>query len=257
MRIKRALSLAGFSLWLVSAILQLGGCSSTPQPAEADGRSRVPANDASRVQALQQRVHADRQLLSDNGLLRAQVDALQTKLHEMTSIVREALLVPPAPRPSPASMPVLVPVPAAPSPAASSLPMAARSLPAYDYVADATGAVIRVFYAVAGTEFASSEQVAFALSASVQGAERIEVRGYTDSDVATAADQRIAQARAEKARRWLIQNGVEASRISTKSFAAGHFLADNSTVEGRSKNRRVDIDIHAQRLAGNSGTSGN
>lgn len=114
MKIKRAMSLASFSLCMVGTVIQLSGCASVPKPAEADGSSRVPANDAGRVQALQQRVSADRQLLNENNLLRAQVDVLQTKLNEMTAIVREALMLPPAPRPQPAPVPVPAPPVASP-----------------------------------------------------------------------------------------------------------------------------------------------
>jgi outer membrane protein OmpA-like peptidoglycan-associated protein len=251
MKIKRAMSLAGFSLCMVGAAVQLGGCSSVPKPAEADGSSRVPANDAARVQALQQRVSADRQLLSENNLLRAQVDVLQTKLNEMTSIVREALTLPPAPRPLPA------PVPVQPPPVASPQSMAKPDLPAYAYTTNSSGVVIRVFHPFARTEFEPSEQVAQALRASVRGADKIEVRGHTDSNVVNPIDKLIAIERAEKARTWLINNGAEGSKISTKYFTAGNFLVENKTPQGRSMNRRVEIDIHNQQLAGNRVASSN
>lgn len=251
MKIKRVMSLAGFSLCMVGAAVQLGGCSSVPKPAEADGSSRVPANDATRVQALQQRVNADRQLLSENNLLRAQVDVLQTKLNEMTSIVREALTLPPAPRPAPA------PVPVQPPAAASPQSMAKPDLPAYAYATNSSGVVIRVFHPFARTEFEPSEQVAQALRASVRGADKIEVRGHTDSNVVNPIDKLIAIERAEKARTWLINNGAEGSKISTKYFTAGNFLVENKTPQGRSMNRRVEIDIHNQQFAGNRVASSN
>lgn len=251
MKIKRAMSLAGLSLCIVGAGVQLGGCSSVPKPAEADGSSRVPANDATRVQALQQRVNADRQLLSENNLLRAQVDVLQTKLNEMTSIVREALTLPPAPRPAPA------PVPVQPPTAASPQSMATPDLPSYAYVTNSSGVVIRVFHPFARTEFEPSEQVAQALRASVRGADQIEVRGHTDSNVVNPIDKLIAIERAEKARTWLINNGAEGSKIRTKYFTAGNFLVENKTPEGRSMNRRVEIDIRNQQLGGKHVASSN
>jgi len=247
MKLKRAMSLASFSLCMVGAAVQLGGCSSVPKPAEADGNTRVPANDAKRVQALQQRVNADRLLLSENNLLRAQVDVLQTKLNEMTSIVREALTLPSAPRPAP--------VPVQP-PAASPQSMAAPDLPAYAYSTN-SGVVIRVFHPFARTEFEPSEQVAQALRASVRTAEQIEVRGHTDSNVVNPIDKLIAIERAEKARTWLINNGAEGSKIRMKYFTAGNFLVENKTPQGRSMNRRVEIDIRNQQRAGKPVASGN
>ena len=250
MKFKRAMSLASFSLCMVGAAVQLGGCSSVPKPAEADGSTRVPANDATRVQALQHRVSADRQLLSENNLLRAQVDVLQTKLNEMTSIVREALTLPPAPRPAPAPVPVQPPT-------ASPQSMAAPDLPAYAYSTNSSGVVIRVFHPFARTEFEPSEQVAQALRASVRTAEQIEVRGHTDSNVVNPIDKLIAIERAEKARTWLINNGAEGSKIRTKYFTAGNFLVENKTPQGRSMNRRVEIDIRNQQLAGKHVASSN
>lgn len=250
MKLKRVMSLASFSLCIVGAAVQIGGCSSVPKPAEADGSTRVPANDATRVQALQQRVNADRQLLSENNLLRAQVDVLQTKLNEMTSIVREALTLPPAPRSAPAPVPVQ-------PPAASPQSMAAPDLPAYAYSTNSSGVVIRVFHPFARTEFEPSEQVAQALRASVRTAEKIEVRGHTDSNVVNPIDKLIAIERAEKARTWLINNGAEGSKIRTKYFTAGNFLVENKTPQGRSMNRRVEINISNQQLAGKHVASSN
>jgi outer membrane protein OmpA-like peptidoglycan-associated protein len=250
MKLKRAMSLASFSLCMVGAAVQLGGCSSVPKPAEADGSTRVPANDATRVHALQQRVNADRQLLSENNLLHAQVDVLRTKLNEMTSIVREALTLPPAPRAAPAPVPVQ-------PPAASPQSMAAPDLPAYAYATNSLGVVIRVFHPFARTEFEPSEQVAQALRASIRTAEQIEVRGHTDSNVVNPIDKLIAIDRAEKARTWLINNGAEGSKIRTKYFTAGNFLVENKTPQGRSMNRRVEIDIRNPQLASKHVASSN
>jgi outer membrane protein OmpA-like peptidoglycan-associated protein len=251
MKIKLAISLVSLSVFIAATASQLGGCSSVPKPAEADGSSRVPANDAMRVQALQQRVNADRQLLSDNNLLRAQVDVLQTKLIEMTTIVREALTLPSAPRAFPA------PVQVQPPPVGSPQSMAKPDLPAYAYATSSSGVVIRVFHPFARTEFEPSEQVAQALRAGVRGADKIEVRGHTDSNVVNPIDKLIAIERAEKARTWLINNGVEGSKISTKHFTAGNFLVENETPQGRSMNRRVEIDIRTQQLAVNRIASSN
>lgn len=250
MKFKRAMSLASFSLCLVGSVVQLGGCSSVPKPAEADGSSRVPANDEARVQALQQRVAADRQMLTENNLLKAQVDVLQAKLNEMTSLVREALLLPPAQRPAPIPVPV-------PPPAASPQSMAVPDLPSHAYATNPSGVVIRVFHPFARTEFEPNDQVAQVLRTSVRGAEKIEVSGHTDSNVVNPIDKLIAIERAEKARTWLINNGAEASKIKTRYFTAGNFFVENKTAQGRSMNRRVEIDIRNQQLAGRHVASSN
>lgn len=256
MKMTRAMSLAGLMVCMAGAALNLAGCSSVPKPAEADGSSRVPANDPERVQALQQKVASDRALLIENSLLRAQVDVLQQKLTEMTSIVREALLLPPASSASPqaAPAPASAPVPAAsqaqPQRQSMAAPAVMPTLPPHAYSTNASGVVIRVFHPFAHTEFAPSEEVAHALRAGVNGAERIEVRGHTDSNVVNPIDKLIAIERAEKARTWLINNGADAAKIQTRHFTAGHFLTENRTQQGRSLNRRVEIDIRNPQLNG-------
>jgi outer membrane protein OmpA-like peptidoglycan-associated protein len=252
MKIKRAMSLASLSVCMAGMVVGFGGCSSVPKPAVPDGSSRVPANEPERVQALQQRVAQDRALLTENNLLKAQVDVLQQKLTEMTTIVREALLLPPAAsaRAQAAPSPV-APAPAAPAAQPLRQSMALPSLPAHAYSTNASGVVIRVFHPFARTDFEPSEPVAQALRAGVQGAERIDVRGYTDSNVVNPIDRLIAIERAEKARTWLINNGAEAAKIYTQHFTARHFYTDNGTKQGRSLNRRVEIDIHNPQLNGN------
>jgi hypothetical protein len=249
MKVKRAMSLAGLTACMVGAMLNLGGCSSVPMPAEADGSSRVPANDPERVQALQHRVAADRALLTENNLLRAQVNVLQQKLNEMTTIVRESLLLPPAASMTPQAAPA--PIPAAPPVPLMHQSAITPTLPPHVYSTTASGVVIRVFHPFARTEFAPTEEVAQVLRASVKGAQRIEVHGHTDSSTVNPVDKLIAIERAEKARTWLISNGADAAKIQTRHFTAGHFLTENRTQQGRSLNRRVEIDIRNPQLNGN------
>lgn len=246
MNISRATSLTLLSACVTVALVSMGACSSVPKPAVADGSSRTPANDPARVQAIQQRVAQDRALLTDNNLLRAQVDALQQKLMEMTTIVREALTLPPAP----AQRPQVAPAPAT----SSTVPLSRQSmslqgLPSTAYSRNSTGMVIRVFHRFARTEFEPNEATAQMLRAGVRGAEHIDVTGHTDSNVVNPSDRVIANLRAEKARIWLINNGAEPQRISTHWFSAGQFLSENVTPEGRSLNRRVEIDVRNPTLS--------
>jgi OmpA family len=224
-------------LFLVCTAVFLAACSSTPtKPAMPDGGSRVAANDPERVKALQDRVATDRALLSENNLLKAQVTVLQLKLNEMTSIVREALVLPPAP--------AAVPAPAAPPAVAPMVPQStAPSLPSHAFKQTPDGVVIRVFHPFAKTDFEPSEIAAQTLRQSARNAQSIEVRGMTDSPVVNNIDKMIAIERAEKARIWLIDNGVSASKIRVRYFSAGQFLADNRTEAGRALNRRVEVDI--------------
>jgi outer membrane protein OmpA-like peptidoglycan-associated protein len=86
------------------------------------------------------------------------------------------------------------------------------------------------------------DQVAQALK---QVGERdIDVEGYTDSVGGEAQNQVLSQQRAEAVRSYLIGQGVPAGRVTARGMGEGRPLGDNSTVEGRAKNRRVEIVVH-------------
>jgi hypothetical protein len=231
---------------LLAATAALTACSSPPPvPATPDGSSRVPVNTPGRVQALQERVAADRALLSENNLLKAQVEVLQSKLNEVTNIVREVLVLPVAQKQPTHPTPPSAPAPTAPTsePVRPVDKLGSLKLPNGAYEVSNSGVVIRVFHDYARTDFEPSVEVARALREATRNADTVLVRGRTDSDTVDAVNRLIAIERAMKARAWLIDNGVEASKITTRFSSAGMFLSDNSTQSGRALNRRVEIDV--------------
>jgi outer membrane protein OmpA-like peptidoglycan-associated protein len=72
---------------------------------------------------------------------------------------------------------------------------------------------------------------------------RIEIAGHTDSTGSEETNQRLSELRAESVANWLIQNGVSSTRISTAGYGESRPVADNTTEEGRRKNRRTEISI--------------
>ena len=110
-------------------------------------------------------------------------------------------------------------------------------------IAGVAATIYRVRFGFAQADFTLSEEAKATLLPAARAARLINVRGRTDSAVADEANERIARARAEAARAFLIANGVEASRIRTFAQAAGGFVAPNNTEEGRAKNRRVEIEL--------------
>ena len=73
----------------------------------------------------------------------------------------------------------------------------------------------------------------------------IIVEGHTDSSGSDAYNMELSKNRAQAVTNYLSSNGIPASRIETNWFGEDQPKHDNSTAEGRSKNRRVELAIVA------------
>ena len=102
--------------------------------------------------------------------------------------------------------------------------------------------VFRVSESVGRTDFAPAPDFGKAIIQAAHAARTIVIRGRTDAEVADEMEGRIALERALKARAFLVGQGIDASKIGLKSLAAGGFIADNSSPQGRRLNRRVEIE---------------
>ncbi|MDP9132496.1 MAG: OmpA family protein [Nitrospirota bacterium] len=71
--------------------------------------------------------------------------------------------------------------------------------------------------------------------------DNVPIRGRLAKKFQTNVE--LSQARAESALRALTDGGMTAERIDAKGHADSRPIASNSTVEGRQKNRRVDIVV--------------
>ncbi|KPH57409.1 OmpA family protein [Novosphingobium aerophilum] len=71
----------------------------------------------------------------------------------------------------------------------------------------------------------------------------VDVYGHTDSTGSAAYNLDLSKRRADSVARYLISRGVSSARIQTKGMGKDYPVADNTTAEGRSKNRRVEIKI--------------
>lgn len=120
-----------------------------------------------------------------------------------------------------------------PQPALRAKPAAAQS--------DIT--VVSVSFKFNSTSFEPPANLQETLREFAPLADKIAVRGFTDSSQYSQPNLAIATSRAQSARRYLVRTGVEEDRISTSAQANGGFVADNSTNEGRAQNRRVEIEM--------------
>jgi outer membrane protein OmpA-like peptidoglycan-associated protein len=71
----------------------------------------------------------------------------------------------------------------------------------------------------------------------------ISVNGHTDSKGNPELNTKLSKQRAESVKRHLVKRGVENNRIYINGYGSSRPIADNNTVEGRQKNRRVEFKI--------------
>jgi len=67
--------------------------------------------------------------------------------------------------------------------------------------------------------------------------------GHTDSVGSDAYNQKLSIKRSEAVKAYLVSKGIEKSRVYTEGKGEKQPVADNKTGEGRSKNRRVEIEV--------------
>jgi outer membrane protein OmpA-like peptidoglycan-associated protein len=71
----------------------------------------------------------------------------------------------------------------------------------------------------------------------------INVSGHTDSKGTDAYNQGLSERRASSVGQYLVSQGVNTNRIATMGYGKAKPVADNSTEEGRARNRRVEIEL--------------
>ncbi|KAA9350055.1 OmpA family protein [Larkinella humicola] len=72
---------------------------------------------------------------------------------------------------------------------------------------------------------------------------RIEISGHTDNVGDPRLNLALSENRAKVITTYLIRNGVADGRIATKGYGGTQPIADNTTEEGRAKNRRVEFSV--------------
>ena len=71
----------------------------------------------------------------------------------------------------------------------------------------------------------------------------ILVVGHTDSSGADDYNMTLSRNRANAVSDYLLNHGIDNARITTRWFGETQPMSDNSTSEGRAKNRRVNVAI--------------
>ncbi|MDR0955188.1 MAG: OmpA family protein [Rikenellaceae bacterium] len=94
---------------------------------------------------------------------------------------------------------------------------------------------------------AISELSKFAVSLAQNPDTDVTINGHTDNTGSRAVNERLSLQRADAVENYLIGQGLNRSRFTANGLAYDVPVADNSTAEGRAKNRRVEIYLTASK----------
>jgi outer membrane protein OmpA-like peptidoglycan-associated protein len=77
---------------------------------------------------------------------------------------------------------------------------------------------------------------------------KVTVEGHTDSVGSDEFNQRLSEQRANSVRQYLVDSGFPSDLISSRGFGKTRPVADNSTADGRQRNRRVEMIVSGERI---------
>ena len=76
----------------------------------------------------------------------------------------------------------------------------------------------------------------------------VSIEGNTDNTGSAEHNMKLSQQRADNVKNFLVEQGIDEGRLTAKGLGMTMPVADNSTKEGRQKNRRVDLVIQDKAL---------
>ena len=197
----------------IPLLLLLASCSSPPKPPTVDESQKRPANTAMSVelQVCRNDLQNTRILAAESGRI---ADSTTATLHQLAARQQAiaALQAPPlAPAPAPASRP---------------------------------NSVFAVRFEFGSTRLAMPAELSAALVEEARSAPLVVLKGRTDGTTDSLAEGRIARERAAAVRDFLIEAGVDVSRIRATWQPVGDHAAENTDAGGRALNRRVEIEVY-------------
>jgi len=75
---------------------------------------------------------------------------------------------------------------------------------------------------------------------------RLAVQGYTDSTGTPEFNQTLSEKRADAVLQYLVSQGLNSGSLSSQGLGESNPVADNTTAQGRQKNRRVEIVVSGE-----------
>ena len=204
------------SLPIFATLIFLSSCGSPPKAPTVDESRKRPVNTAAVVelQACKSDLQNTRILASETTRLAESASATATRL----AVRQQAMLSRPPPE------------------------------------IEMANAVYTVLFGFGSVQVSVPAVVAGALIDQARSASLVMLRARTDGQVEAPGESRIARDRALAVRSYLVQSGVDPTRIRMTWQPVGDTVGDNDTPRGRALNRRVEIEMYRfapQRLAVN------
>jgi outer membrane protein OmpA-like peptidoglycan-associated protein len=192
----------------------------------------------------------------------------QESLEDCEAIAKAAAIpvtIAKAPEPAPVSVAAAVPVP--PAPVAVAAPVVAAvvpppppPVPAVTIVDKRETLIIlseHVYFAFGRANISDAGKIRMREVASILNApdardRKILINGYTDDVGNSRTNLTLSERRAEAVRRALIDNGIDASRLTARGFGGANPAAANrhpngtDDPEARAQNRRVELVLEAK-----------
>jgi OOP family OmpA-OmpF porin len=81
------------------------------------------------------------------------------------------------------------------------------------------------------------------VKAEMSSADKVRITGHTDNVGKADYNMKLSLRRAEAVRDYLVSLGADAGKLQVSGEGLTKPVADNSTAEGRAKNRRVEVEV--------------
>ena len=78
--------------------------------------------------------------------------------------------------------------------------------------------------------------------------------GHTDKQASNDYNMQLSRERAESVKEYLVSQGIAADKLVTKGMGETDPIADNSTEQGRFRNRRIEFVVYDESSMASEGT---
>lgn len=225
---------------LVAALL--GGCSTPPKPVMPDGGSRTPVNSSAQIEeytARSMQASADR---AQSTALERQVNSMNRQLAELKTYMLMLEMDRKANQVANGQVGQVATLPAKQAKVERTRTDLSGANAGESIEVRGQSVIFRLSHGIAKTEYKPSADFEAEILKAARQAKHIEIRGRTDAEFDNPIDRDIAMQRALRARKFLVSNGIEPSKIRWYYMSYGGHVADNKTPEGKNRNRRVEIE---------------